>query len=400
MVSDSAVYRSLEDRSVSDNSGSGESETFPAGSSIVLLGLWFVFARALAHMTARRPAMLEVATFTGVAGALLALAAIFAALGWATLETRGSLRILHALRMVVVAPLALFMSISLFREPAATFQWSAVLSVGATVLLSCAWAMARGRTTIAARVTFATLLVGSLIELAYAPAQAMLEPGGVGAVRMAWLGRLSEACTFAGSIAAARWSFTASKALVGAARTRLFLPFSVAVASVMAGLVVVLPANVATFVGRTTFGVRFDWAMGDQSAVLSKPVLFAYLVAPVGLLSAAALSMASVGQDRGAGSRRVLAVLLLLFSGFGVLRLAGPMDPIRLVMVALAVVLFERAQSREQPREVTESSTASTVRVASPSSVVSDAPASEASESAQSDTATAVAESDASNQGR
>ena len=45
--------------------------------------------------------------------------------------------------------------------------------------------------------------------------------------------------------------------------------------------------------------------------------------------------------------RRVLAVMLLIFGGFGVLRIAGPMDPIRLVMVALAAVLLERAQTRE-----------------------------------------------------
>lgn len=346
MTSESAVYRSHGDAAV-DDSNEAASGTFPAGSSVIALTAWFVLSRALSHMTARSPSLLKVATFTGVAGAILAMAALFGSLGTATLNDRGSLRILQGFRTLAVLPLALVLSATLFVEPRVELQWAALFSVAVTVLLSCALGMLRKGSSIAGRFTFATLLIGSLVELSYAPAQAMLTPGGPGAIRMAWLGRVAEVCTFAGAIACAVWSFGASKKLVGAARTRLFLPFTVAIASVMGGLVAVLPANVATYVGRTAFGARFDWALSGADTAVSKLVLFGYLLAPVSLLSAIGLSMASVGFDRGAGSRRVFALFLLLFSGFGVLRLAGPMDPIRLVTVALAAVLLERSQWRE-----------------------------------------------------
>ena len=142
MVSESAVSQSPADAADSENSN-GDSGTFPTGASVLALTVWFVLARAMAHMTARRPAMLQAATFSGVTGAILAVAALFAALGWAVLESRGSLRILQTLRALIVIPLALCMASAFFVEPRPELQWGALYAAATTVLISCVLGVVR-----------------------------------------------------------------------------------------------------------------------------------------------------------------------------------------------------------------------------------------------------------------
>jgi hypothetical protein len=302
----------------------------------------------LSNITARESWMLRVATFAGVFGAVLAALALVGSLARASFVATGRTRALHALRALVALPVALQVFAAMFGEPHVALQWSALVGAALTVWISAVLGAARVGSFASARVTFALLAIGQSIELSYAPAQALLPPASAGGVLMAWLGRTAEVATLTGSVSAALWSYRIAVRAVGAQRTRLFLPFPVALAAMMTALVVVLPTAASSVIGRTAFGARFDWFSTSEAGAIHRGALLLYLVAPTLLLSASALSMASAGYDNGTGSRRALGWLLVLFAGFGVLRLAGPMDPIRLVMVSLAMVLLERSAERER----------------------------------------------------
>jgi hypothetical protein len=346
-VSEQAVYRAPGEGAAA-SSEHEEGGTFPAGTALAALFVWFVLARALANITARRPLLHEVATFTGVFGAVLAALALVGALAMAARAASGGARVLHASRAVIALPVAFLVFASMFGEPRASVQWAGLLAALGTLWASCLTGMLRPGAIGAARATLLLFLVGESIELGYAPAQAFLSPAGAGGQAVAWLGRVAEGCTLAGAFGATLWAYRAGVRAVGAARTRLFLPFPAGLGAVMVALVVALPASVAAVLGRTTFGARFDLVTHEGATSVHRAALFGYLLAPVLLLGSTALSMASAGYDNGAGSRRSLGWLLVLFAGFGVLRLAGPMDPIRLVMVSLAAVLLERAGDRER----------------------------------------------------
>ncbi|MDP3275169.1 MAG: hypothetical protein Q8Q09_08245 [Deltaproteobacteria bacterium] len=326
-----------------------EGGTFPAGTALTAFLLWFVLARVTANLTVRRPAMLELATFSGVLGAVLAALAVLALLGTAARRSSfKKLKILHGLRTIASIPVVLLVFVSMFGESPLWLQWSALTSAAVTVAISALLGVTQPRAHAAARSAFVMLAIGELIELVYAPAQALLPSGDVsGAHTMAWLGRVAEASTFAGSFAALLWAYRASVSLVGKARTRVFLPFPVAMGSVLSALVLTLPSSVAAVLARTTFGARFDWLTGSDAGVIGRAALLGYLLAPVFLIGSVGLSMASVGFDHGAGTRRSLGWVAVLFAGFGVLRIAGPMDPIRLILVTLGAVLLERASARE-----------------------------------------------------
>ncbi|MBL8683323.1 MAG: hypothetical protein JNK05_29415 [Myxococcales bacterium] len=349
-MTDNAVYRSPgEGESAHDDPDThAEGSTFPAGTALVGFFLWFILARALANVTAQRERMLEIATFAGVFGAVLASLALVGSLVRAAIANHGASRWLHAIRAVGALPVALLVFGALFGEPKLALQWAGLVGAVVTLWTSAVVAMARPGAFRSARVTFALLVIGESIELAYAPAQALLPVASSAGVTMAWLGRVAELATIAGAISASVWAYRASERAVGAQRTRLFLPFPAALGAMLLALVVVIPANAAAILGRTAFGARFDLVTSDSVTSVHRVALLGYLIAPTLLLGAAALSLASVGYDNGAGSRRASGWLLILFAGFGVLRLAGPMDPIRLVMVALAMVLLERSSDREK----------------------------------------------------
>lgn len=346
-MTDEAVYRSPAD-ATSEPAEQDEGSTFPAGTALAALFVWFAFARPLANITAQRPWMLQVATFVGVFGAVLSALALVGTLVRSARASSGSARIIHGLRAVVAAPVALLVFAAMFGEPRSSLQWAGLIGAGTTVIFSCVLGALRPGAFASARVAFGLLLIGELIELAYAPAQAMLPPSGTGAVMMAWLGRGAELCTMAGAIAATVWAYRAGTRAVGAERTKLFLPFVGAPAAIIVAMILMVPAAASAVLARTTFGARFDIVSNDAESVVGRVALLVYAIAPTLLLGTAALSTASIGFDNGAGARRSLGWLLILFAGFGVLRLAGPMDPIRLVMVALAAVLLERAGDRER----------------------------------------------------
>jgi|LNFM01.1.fsa_nt_gb hypothetical protein len=349
-VTDNAVYRSPGDReSANDESATiAEGSTFPAGTALVGFFVWFILARALANVTAQRERLLEIATFAGVFGAVLASLSLVGSLVRASLANRGGARALHAVRAIAAVPVALLVFAALFGEPKLGFQWAGFVGAVATLWTSAVVAIARPGALTAARITFALLVIGESIELAYAPAQALLSVASAGGIAMAWLGRGAEIATIGGAVCASLWAYRASERAVGAQRTRLFLPFPVALGAMLLALVVVLPSSAAAILGRTAFGARFDLVTSDTVTAVHRLTLVGYLIAPTLLLASVALSLASVGYDNGAGGRRASGWLLVLFAGFGVLRLAGPMDPIRLVMVALAAVLLERSSDREK----------------------------------------------------
>jgi hypothetical protein len=348
-VTDDALYRSPAD-ATSEPTAHTEGSTFPAGTALATLFVWFILARPLTNLTARHPWLAKTATFMGVFGAVLAALALVTMLVRAAHEAPGSLRILHAVRALVALPVTLLVFAALLGEPHLSIQWAGLIGAGLTVAWSSVLGVARSGTFVSARMVFASLLIGELIELGYAPAQAMLPPEGRGAVTMAWLGRTSELCTLLGSFAAARWAYVAATRAVGAERTRLFLPFPVALTAVIVAMIMMMPTAASAVLARTMFGARFDLVSDDAQAVVGRLALFGYALAPALLLAAATLSTASIGFDHGAGARRSWGWLLVFFAGFGVLRLAGPMDPIRLVMVALATVLLEQASAREPMR--------------------------------------------------
>ncbi len=311
------------------------------------LAVWFVFARTLSHWTERVPALLSVATFAGVFGAVLAGLATPGTLAIDATRSSGAPRALLAARAVLAAPIAALVFASMFGEPPVALQWTALASAGLTLVLAASTAIVRRDTLTSARLTLLALLVGEGIELAYAPAQALLPPNGSGALAMAWLGRISELCALLGSAAAARWAWSAGVRSVGAERTKLFAPFVASIAAVLLALVTVVRTPAGAMLGRVVFGARFDLVSLDEHSAVSRPALFLYILAPIMVLASITLSGAGIGRDRGAGARRTLGWLAILFAGFGVLRIAGPMDPIRLALVALGAVLLERATDRE-----------------------------------------------------
>jgi hypothetical protein len=64
-------------------------------------------------------------------------------------------------------------------------------------------------------------------------------------------------------------------------------------------------------------------------------------------LCAASISVAAIFLDRGAAARRALGWAAILMAGFGALRLAGPMDPMRFATVSLGAVMLAQAATLE-----------------------------------------------------
>jgi hypothetical protein len=65
------------------------------------------------------------------------------------------------------------------------------------------------------------------------------------------------------------------------------------------------------------------------------------------LVAAGGVSLAAQRHDEGASIRRALAWPCILMAGFGAASPAGPMDPYRVVALALGVLLLEQSMERE-----------------------------------------------------
>ncbi|MFO0648176.1 MAG: hypothetical protein U0326_18200 [Polyangiales bacterium] len=65
------------------------------------------------------------------------------------------------------------------------------------------------------------------------------------------------------------------------------------------------------------------------------------------MIGAVSLSLSTQSIDRGAGARRGLGWACVLLAGFGTAGLAGPVDPLRAVLIVLGVLLLEQSAERE-----------------------------------------------------
>lgn len=323
--------------------------TFPAGTAIAAFAIWFLLIRMLPRIASDHPLAGRIAVFGGVLGAVLAIVAIGIHIADDLRAKSVALRVLAALRLASIVPVAILVSATMIQEPAPWQQWAGLFGTFATVVLSLVPAILRGRSLIIAPLALTALLVGELVELGWPPAHIAFAPNTFWPRFFGTLGPVSEACAFIGAPLALVWSTLSTRYTAGWIRTRMFLPLPVVTSLIMSFLLTTLPARIVMAAGRHAFGVRFDLVLSDDGQMASSSMagLVLYLLVPELLVGAAAVSVAATGVDSGAAPRRALGWIAILLAGFGALRLTGPMDPIRLVLVSLGVVLLERAVARE-----------------------------------------------------
>jgi hypothetical protein len=323
--------------------------TFPAGTAVAALAVWFLLSRLLVRIATERPLAGRIAVFTGVLGAVLGIIAMLLHIGDDLREKSVGLRALAIARLSFVLPTGLLVSSTMIGEPAAWQQWAGLWGTAGTIVLSLVPAIVRARGMWVPRITLLLLLIGELVELGWPPAHLAFAPGTFWPLLFQKLGAVSEACAFIGAMLALTWSIFSTRYTSGWWRARMFLPLPIVTSAVMSFLMTTLPPRIVMAAARYAFGVRFDliWSDDGRIAAFSMPGLIVYLLIPELLIGASAVSVAAIGVDKGAAARRALGWLAILFAGFGALRLAGPMDPIRLVLVSLGTILLERAVVRE-----------------------------------------------------
>ena len=328
--------------------GHQERGTFPAGTALVALGIWFLLTRLLSRIPLENAFAARVSMFAGVTGAMLGSLAVLLAVGDRIRTSRGIERSFNLVRFVLAAPIAVLVASALRDMPPAWSQWTGLISAGATVLFALGMGIAMARGLWFARGALALLVVGELIELGWPPAHYTLPAETLWPRALTWAGSISEACAFVGAGLAPCVSISATARSAGHPRLRMFTPLPVFVSALLSMLATSLPRGVAMAAGEVAFGVRFDLAWSpNASRMISKPELVGYLLVPEFLLCAASISVAAIFFDRGAAARRALGWVAVLFAGFGAIRLSGPMDPIRIVLVCLAALLLEEAVSLE-----------------------------------------------------
>lgn len=335
-------------RPPANTAGASSSEargTFPAGTALAALSVWFLLSRVLVRVASERPAAARVAVFAGVLGAVLGVIATLIHMADGLRERSIVARVIAAARLACMLPVGLLVSATMMGEPTSSQQWAGLFGAAGLLWLVLVPAVVRAREMWLARMTLVLLLVGESIELGWPPAHIAFAPGTFWPRLFGRLGAMSEMCALVGAILAFAWAVRSTRYVAGWARTRMFLPLPVFTAALLSMLSSTIPPRIAVAAARHAFGVRFDlvWSDSSQLAVYSIAGLMAYLLIPELLIGAAAVSVAAITVDRGAAPRRALGWIAILFAGFGALRLSGPMDPIRLVLVSLGVVLLERS---------------------------------------------------------
>lgn len=320
---------------------------FPAGVAVVFLTLGFFVTRVFVGLADQRVRLAQAGTFATVMGVVLALVAI-ARFAWSASGARRPLLSL-VVRAVAIAPVLTLCVAAMFStEVSRGLQWASLGGLGALVLASCGRSVAvllRGGHRLAAT-TVSLLVMGELIEL-FGPAASLASRPGSGLPRVAdALGRVSEAATFVGVALATVWAFRRAREHLGALRATAFLAMPAGFGAVLLTLPARLPRT-TELVARSAFGARFDLAGVGGAGHPTRLALSVYTLLFTGMIGAVSLSLATQSIDRGAGARRGLAWTCLLLAGFGAAGLAGPMDPLREVLVALGVLLLEQSAERE-----------------------------------------------------
>jgi hypothetical protein len=324
--------------------------TFPAGSAVALLIYGFLFTRLFVGLTAQRPWLAHVGSFCAVSGVCLALVAL-PRMCWQSTVQRETGALSGAsmmLRALALLPITLAAVLAMRGELPHAVQWGALTGVGVLIQVSLSravWIALRRREFLPALVLLA-LMLGELAELVGPPARAAAIPGSFWPRVAEGLSPVGEVLALAGVPLAFAWSLKSSLRRAG-------LPLVAAFGAAPAALVVVLstlatryPLTVDT-VARVAFGARF--ALWPSALVGTAPrwflamysLLFSLLVAAGGV------SLAAQRHDEGASIRRALAWPCILMAGFGAASPAGPMDPYRVVALALGVLLLEQSMERE-----------------------------------------------------
>jgi hypothetical protein len=320
---------------------------FPAGTAVAFLTFGFFITRVFVGLADQRARLGQAGTFATVAGVVLALVSI-ARFAWSASGARGAFASL-ALRAAAIAPvLALSLAAMFSTEVARPLQWASLGGLAALVVAVGGRAVAlhlAGKRRVAA-VTLALLVVGEGIEL-FGPAASLASRPGSALPRLAdALGRVSEASTFVGVALAIVWAFRRAVEHLGVARAMAFLAMPAGFGAVLLTLPARLPRT-TEMVARSAFGARFDLAGVGGAGHPTRLALTAYTLLFTGMVAAVSLSLATQSIDRGAGARRGLGWTCVLLAGFGAAGLAGPMDPLREVLVALGVLLLEQSAERE-----------------------------------------------------
>jgi hypothetical protein len=324
-----------------------EGSLFPAGFAVLLLTPGFFVTRVFGGLAGQRPWLGQLGTIATVAGVVLALVAI-ARLAWFASGARGAFASLVA-RSLAIAPVAALAFVAMFATTVSqTLQWVSLGGVAALVLVAggrgVASALARKNRIAAASLML--LVAGETVEL-FGPIASYASRPGSSLPRVAdALGRVSEASAFVGVTLAVVWALRRALAHLGTLRAMAFVAMPAAFTAVLLTLPARLPRT-TEMVARASFGARFDLAGVGGAGHPSRAALMVYTLLFTGLIGAVSLSLATQSLDRGAGVRRGLGWVCVLLAGFGAVGIAGPMDPLRAVCVALGVLLLEQAAERE-----------------------------------------------------
>jgi hypothetical protein len=317
---------------------------------VAALGLWFVLTRIFIRASVEHALVGKIAIFAGTAGAVLASVATVTTLLEAARGGGTIARAVAIVRVLLAAPVLLLVAAALRGEPPESLQLAGLAGATATLATACISGIIRaGKGMWAARVTLLFLLIGETIELIKPPAQLAAPTDSFWAHFFDKAGAISELAALLGAVGAFVWAFLSASRAAGGARTRLFMPLPILASLVFSLLATFMfhtpvQSHIPPLLARSAFGTRFDIVLAtSDSGTITTAALLGYLLIPELLLCAIAVSVAGVLFDRGASARRILGWAAVMLAGFGAVRLAGPMDPIRLVLVALAAVLLERS---------------------------------------------------------
>lgn len=324
-----------------------ETTLFPAGLAVAFLAFGFFVTRVFVGLADQRVWLGNAGTFATVSGVVFASVAILR-FAWSSSGARHAFVSLAA-RSAAIAPVLALTAVAMFSTSVSqTLQWASLGGVALLVLVAGIRAIAihlKGDRRLAA-ITLALLVMGQSIEL-FGPVASLAAQPGSALPRLAHaLGRVSEASTFVGIALAIVWAMRSAIANLGVARAMAFLAMPLGFGAVLLSLPARLPRT-TEMVARSAFGARFDLANVGGAGHPSRLALSVYATLFTGMIAAVSLSLATQSLDRGAGARRGLGWLCVLLAGFGAAGIAGPTDPLRVVLVTLGALLFEQSAERE-----------------------------------------------------
>lgn len=315
---------------------------FPAGWSVLFLAVGFTFTRLLVGLAVQHPWLANVGTFCAVAGVVLGLVT-GARLAW---EATGAARRWgwFAIRTISLAAVAVLAVSAMAGQIHHAAQWAALAGIACIVAVSGVRAAmgALSRRMWLPAATMGALVAGELLEMVGPPARYAAAPGTFWPSFADALGPAGEVFAFAGVATALVWAARYAVRVAGAPRLVAFLAMPSALGLVLMTLPVRLPRTTES-VAHLAFGARFDLAGGSLVGHPAAPAIAVYTLLFSGLLATASVSLASQFLDAGVSVRRCAGWVSVLMAGFGASTVAGPVDPLRAVLLVMGVQLLEQA---------------------------------------------------------